>query len=171
MIIIQPDKSEYPAYFGTYIEKIQQNDLLKSLKDGVGEMQAFARMIPTQKTDYRYAEGKWSVKEVLSHLTDAERVFSYRAMRFSRNDKTELPGFDENVYVPESNAAARTLEGIVNEFIHVRHASISLFESFTDEMLSRKGIASGKEISVRALGFCLAGHQLHHTNVIKERYL
>jgi len=171
MPITRPTISEYAPYFQTYIQLVNEDDLVLALKriakiwnDLIGE-------IPEQKLNYRYADGKWSIKEVLIHLTDAERVFAYRALRFARNDKTELSGFDENFWAKESHADERSLESLIKEHNNVRGASISLFENLTDEISMRSGPANGKEISVRALGYIICGHELHHLRVIQERYL
>ena len=171
MAITKPDISEYPPYYGTYINQANNNDLIKALNES-GELFAkFIRSLPAQKLDYRYAEGKWNIKEIVSHITDSERVFTYRALTFSRNDKSELPGYDENIWAPESNATGRNIKDIIEEYENVRKATISLFEGFTETMIMRKGIANGREISVRALGYILPGHEIHHMGVIKERYL
>jgi hypothetical protein len=171
MPITKPDASEYPPYYSPYIKLAEDNDLVTSLKNSEKELGELINSIPEEKADYRYDQGKWSIKEVMVHLNDAERVFAYRALRFSRNDKTELAGFDENTWVPESNAGHRTLKDILKEHTHVRQSSLSLFENITEDMALRKGLANGKEISVRALGFIIAGHALHHVNTIRDRYL
>ena len=171
MPITKPETTEYAPYYHTYIGKVNQSDLITALKDGGDNFGKFVSAIPKDKADYRYADGKWTVKEVLSHLLDSERIFAYRALRFARNDKTELAGYDENLYVPESNAANRSIESFIEEGIYIRKATIALFESFTEEMSKRTGSANGREISVRALGFIIPGHEIHHLGVIKERYL
>ncbi|MDB5282336.1 MAG: DinB family protein [Bacteroidota bacterium] len=171
MPITKPLPSEYSHYYNTYISKVVQNDLLVALEEGGKQFEAFARNIPKDKLNYRYAAGKWTVGEVIAHLLDSERVFAYRAMRFSRNDKTPLAGYDENVYVPESNASNRTLESLSSEAIYIRKSTIALFESITNEMSLRTGKANDHEISVRALGYIIPGHEIHHMGVIKERYL
>lgn len=117
-----------------------------------------------------YETDKWTVKDILQHLIDCERIFCYRALRIARNDKTPLPGFDENVYIPEAKTERRTIDELLTELDSVRRTSILLFNSFDDEMLLRAGMCSGKNISVLAIGFTIAGHFLHHVNVIKEKY-
>lgn len=171
MPITPPQPSEYAPYYGTYIKLVNEDDLVLALKRIAKIWNDLVSGIPEEKLNYRYAEGKWSIKEVLIHLTDAERVFAYRALRFARNDKTALSGFDENVWVPESNAGERSLDSLIKEHNNVRSASISLFESFSDEVSQRTGLANGKENSVRALGYIIAGHELHHLKVIQERYI
>lgn len=121
--------------------------------------------------NFSYAQGKWTIAEVLIHLMDTERIFQYRALRFARNDKTELQGFDQDSYVPESQAPNRNRNDILEEFIAIRKSSIALFASLNDEMLLRSGLASGAKMSVRALGFVICGHQIHHFNILQERYL
>jgi len=171
MTITKPESSEFAPYYGTYINKAEGNDLLASLVENAETFSAFIKTIPSEKFDYRYAEGKWSIKEIIVHLTDAERIFAYRALRFARKDKTPLSGFEENDYVPESNAANQSIESLLAEFDAVRKASITLFKSFNPEMCLRTGTANGKEISVRALGFIMVGHTVHHLQTIRERYL
>ena len=123
------------------------------------------------KHEFRYAEGKWTIKDIILHLIDAERIFAYRALRIARNDKTALPGFEENDYVVTANANNREYESLFTEYETVRNATISLFKTFTSEDFLRLGTASNNSISVRAIGYITLGHELHHKNVILERYL
>ncbi len=171
MPIKKPEPTEYAPYYATYINKAVKNDLLVGLAENAETFSAFIKSIPAEKLDYRYAEGKWTVKEVIVHLLDAERIFAYRALRFARKDKTPLAGFEENDYVPESNAGNQSIESLLEEFSAVRQATITLFKSFTPEMCLRTGASNGKEISVRALGFIIVGHTVHHSQTIRERYL
>lgn len=166
---LQP--GEYPAYQKTYIDTVDEVDLIEELEISLHRFIRFVREIPMDKFDYRYAEGKWTIKEIIQHIIDAERIFAYRALAFARNDKTSLPGFEENDYADESNGNARHLTSLLNELSEVRHSNISLFKSFTPEMLVRIGTANGNPNSVRALGFAIIGHQNHHQNVYQERYL
>lgn len=170
-IITPPDTSEYFHYYGNYINRVKTNNLINALQENENDFISLSKTIPEQKANYKYADGKWTVKEVIRHLSDAERIFAYRALTFARNDKNPLPGFEENDYVPESNCANQTLSEIAEEWVSVRAATIALFKSFTSEMSLRKGLANGKEISVRALGFVIVGHTVHHAEVIRERYL
>jgi uncharacterized damage-inducible protein DinB len=167
----RPLNSEYPVYYHTYIGKVNTDDLLIALEVGLTQIETFVSTLTEEQANYRYAPGKWSIKELLVHLMDAERIFGYRALRFARNDKTELSGFDENQYVPESNAESRSLTNIMTEYKAVRQATIEFYKNITDQMLDRSGRANGNEISVRALGYTIAGHEIHHMQVIKERYL
>ena len=123
------------------------------------------------KHEFRYAEGKWTIKDIILHLIDAERIFAYRALRIARNDNTALPGFEENDYVVAANANNREYESLLAEYETVRNATISLFETFSSEDLLRLGTASNNSVSVRAIGYIMLGHELHHKNVILERYL
>lgn len=134
-------------------------------------MLALVRSIPEEKGLHRYAEGKWTIKEVLNHLQDVERVMAYRALRFSRNDKTDLPGFEENDYGPEANAHARTISQLADEMERLRRSTLDLFSSFSEEMMQRQGTANKKNVSVLALGYIIAGHEVHHFKLFNERYL
>lgn len=124
-----------------------------------------------ENANFRYAQDKWSLKEMLLHCIDTERIMVYRALRFSRNDTTELPGFDQDIYVLESEASKKNIAQLIEEYKSVRNATLSLFKGFSTEQLKRSGIANGKRMSVRALGFVISGHELHHLNICKERYI
>jgi hypothetical protein len=171
MIIVKPTANDYPSFYEPYIKAVKENDLLDALRNNLEAVNQLISEIPLEKGDYRYADGKWTVKEVLIHIADAERIFAYRALCFARNDKTELPGFDEEAYMPYANAAKRTIFSIEDEFESLRNANIALFKSFDEEALNRKGMANKNMISVRALGFIIAGHANHHLKVLRERYL
>lgn len=160
-----------PAAYKNYVKQIEETDLLQALRISGHRTQELVHAIPLTKSDHRYADNKWSVREVLCHLMDAERVFAYRALRFARNDKTPLAGFEENDYAPLANASGRDLKKLALEMSNLRASTLDLFGSFTEEMLIRKGVASGKEISVMALGFIIAGHETHHCKILRERYL
>lgn len=165
------NNTEYNPYYGPYIKALGDAELMKSLENGKTDLEAFIVDIPDDKLHTAYAEGKWTVAEVLLHLIDAERVFQYRALRFARNDATDLPGFDQDNYVPESGAGTRNTQSLSEEFAAVRQATISLFRSFTQDQLLRSGTANSSAMSVRALGFVVCGHQKHHERIIRERYL
>ena len=164
-------ENEYSGHFGTYIKQAGDGKLIEELEISLHEFIRFVQNIPLDKFDYRYAEGKWTIKDIILHLIDAERIFAYRALRIARNDKTVLPGFEENDYVVAANANNREYESLLAEYETVRNASISLFETFTSEDLLRLGTASNNSVSVRAIGYIMLGHELHHKNVILERYL
>jgi len=163
--------NEYAPFYAGYIKALENVHLIEELEICVHEFIRFVQNIPMDKFDYRYAEGKWTIKDIIQHLIDSERVFSYRALRISRNDKTPLPGFDENNYVDNTNANSRSIQDLLTEMAVVRQSTLSLFKSFSQEQLSRTGIASANEVSVRALGFIIMGHQKHHMKIFKERYL
>jgi uncharacterized damage-inducible protein DinB len=163
--------NEFAPYYENYIKLVPEQDIIKGLTKQKGEMLHFFKSIPVFKHEFRYAEGKWTIKDIILHLIDAERIFAYRALRIARNDKTVLPGFEENDYVVAANANNREYENLLTEYETVRNASISLFETFTSEELLRLGIASNNSVSVRAIGYIMLGHELHHKNVILERYL
>ncbi|MFY7730430.1 MAG: DinB family protein [Flavobacterium sp.] len=167
---IQP--SEYAPYQEAYIKLVSDEwSLTEEMEVSLHNFIHFVREIPMDKYDYRYAEGKWTIKDIIQHLIDCERIFAYRALRIGRGDSTPLPGFEENDYALSAQADRRSLQDLLNEFSMVRHANILMFKSFTKDDLMRTGSASGYTISVRAFGFLIIGHQLHHINVFKERYL
>lgn len=163
--------SEYHPYYKPYIDALGDFHLLDALDTSLVSSINFIGQIPDSKMGFSYGEGKWTVAEVLVHLMDAERVFQYRALRFARNDQTELKGFDQDTYVPESLANKRNKKDIEEEFIAIRKSSVALFSSLGKNELMRKGVANGAIMSVRALGFIICGHQAHHFKIINERYL
>ncbi len=167
----RPDLETVPQYFRHYVELVKDMDVLESLRHTSGTMTEVLKTIPDSKGDHRYAEGKWSIRESLVHVMDVERVMAYRALRFSRNDHTDLPGFDEKAYAPESNASTRTIRELASELEHLRQSTIDLFASFSPEMLAREGTANKNKISVLNLGYIIAGHDLHHQRLLTERYL
>jgi len=166
-----PDLSRVGTWFHPYINQVPETDITAAFTNQDHQLIAFFNGIPPEKYDYRYAEGKWTLKEVLQHIIDAERIFTYRALRFSRKDPAPLHGFDENLYAENSKAGSRSWEGLVEEFTHVRKSSGLFFCSLDEEQLEAGGISSGSPIYVRALGYIVLGHALHHRNIIKERYL
>jgi hypothetical protein len=171
MNLSQLNENEYNPYYKHYILELGNVDLFEILIASSEELLKTVKDLSEEKLLFRYDEGKWSIKELLQHLIDTERIMSYRALRFSRNDATELQGFDENWYVDNSNGNDRNSSELIEEFTCTRSASISLFKSFTYEMLLLSGTANESDITVRALGFIIAGHQMHHLKIIKERYL
>jgi hypothetical protein len=163
--------NEYSDFYTSYIQVLEDVELIEELEICLHDFIKFIQNIPMDKFDYRYEIGKWTIKEIIQHLIDSERIFSYRALSISRNDKTPLPGFDENNYVDNSNGNARNLQGLLTELAVVRQATLSLFNSFSQEQLTRIGTASNNEVSVRAIGFIIIGHQKHHQKIFAERYL
>lgn len=160
-----------PSYYKRYTDRVTQLDLHQALATSMKETVDLIRTIPEKKGSFRYEAGKWSIKEVICHLMDVERIFAYRALRFARNDKAELPGFEENDYAPEANADSRTIVQLANELERLHTTTCDLFSSFTTEMLNRKGSANRTELSVENIGYIIAGHTLHHREVLAERYL
>ena len=160
-----------PHFYKNYVKQIEETDLIQALRISGHRMLELVHFIKEEKADFRYEQGKWSVRELLCHVIDAERIFAYRALTFARADKTNLPGFDENNYAPEANAAGRSLKKIADEMAHLRGSTIDMFESFAPEMLARKGLANNNELSVVSLAFIIAGHETHHRKVLMERYL
>ncbi len=171
MNISQLSENEYANFFSTYIDILDNVNLQEDLEIFLHEFIKFIQNIPLDKFDYRYEEGKWTIKEIIQHLIDTERIMSYRALRISRNDQTNLPGFNENDYVENTNANTRSIQDLLTEMAVVRQATLSLFKSFSEQQLLRFGNASNHRISVRALGFIIIGHQKHHQNIFQQRYL
>jgi uncharacterized damage-inducible protein DinB len=163
--------TEYAPSYSGYLELLEDVDLLEELEISLHDFIKFVQNIPMDKFDYRYAEGKWTIKDIIQHLIDTERIFSYRAMRISRNDKTPLPSFEEDDYVNNTSANERNLQGLLTEMALVRQSTIALFKSFSAEQLLRMGFASNSPVSVRAIGFTTIAHQMHHQKIFQERYL
>ena len=168
---MRPDIETVPAFYRTYVEHVKNMDLADALREAGKQVQQLLETVPEEIGDYRYEAGKWSVKEVLNHMMDAERVFAYRALRFARKDQTPLHPFEENDYAPEANAHSRTIQQFSQEMQRLRETTIDLYASFSPEMLQREGIASNKKISVLNLGYIIAGHDIHHGKILRERYL
>ena len=166
----RPEATEYADYYANYISKVPGSDVLSVLESQRLQMLQLFAGRSERDGSFRYAPGKWTVKEVLGHITDTERIFSYRALRIARGDQTPLPGFEQDDYVRSGAFGDRTLAGLAEEFGAVRTASVSLLRSFNEEAWSRRGVASQKEVTVRALGFMIAGHQIHHRIILEERY-
>lgn len=167
----RPDPSEYPSFYAGYIAQVPDGDVIEALIGGAEIAAALLHDVSEAQGDRAYAEGKWTLKEVLLHCADAERIFAYRALRIARGDTTPLPGWDENTYAPMSGANAREMGSIMNELESVRDASVTLFEGLPAEAWSRRGEANGKPVTVRAIAWITAGHLLHHLEVIQDRYL
>lgn len=166
----QLKSEDYPAIYSPYIESVQ-GDVLEELNEQLQSFPEFIRSIPEEKGEYSYAEGKWTIKETLCHILDAERIFVYRALRFARNDMTALSPFEQDEFVAAARHNERTLESIIEEFVPMRQSHIALFRTFNEVELNRKGMASDRLISVRAFVYVIAGHLNHHRYLLKERYL
>lgn len=164
--------SEVNSYFKKYFDLIsKETDLLSGYRSGMQGLLEFFRNIPSEKLDYRYSPEKWSIKEVLQHIIDTERIFMYRILRIGRGDKTELMGFDQDIYIKPSNADKKSGESLLKEYETQREASITLLESLSDDDLKQVGIASGSKMSARAGAFTILGHEIWHMKIITERYL
>lgn len=166
----RPQVDEFPLFYKGYIDNVG-DDVFAELEQQLDSFPKFLNAISEEKSSYAYAEGKWTIKEMVGHLLDTERIMSYRALRFARQDTTALPGFDENDYVKYAHFADRTLQSLVDEFITLRKSTLFLIKSFREEDLNRSGISNDKPITVRALIFIMAGHVNHHKQILKERYL
>lgn len=166
-----PEATEYAPYYGRYIGLVGRPDVVTALEDQPRDTLALLSGLAEEQGDYRYASDKWSIKEMLGHVVDTERVFSYRALRFARNDATPLASFEQDGYVRAGEFGDRSLADLIEEFIAVRRATVWLFRGLSTEAWTRIGIASGNPVSVRALAYIVAGHELHHRNVLKEKYL
>jgi hypothetical protein len=168
---IRPGTGECAEFYRGYIGRVPDGDIRTTLALGLEQTLRLLWRIPSAREAFAYAPGKWTVKEVVGHLIDAERVFAYRALRFGRGDETPLPGFEQDDYVRRGGFGARALADLVSEFEHLRRANLLLFRGFDVDALGRTGTASGREITVRALLWIMAGHELHHVDVLGERYL
>jgi uncharacterized damage-inducible protein DinB len=167
----RPAPTDYGAYYETYIRLVPDGDVAETLARQIDESLASYRAISDEQSRFRYAPDKWTIKQVLGHVSDAERVFAYRAMAIARGETTPLPSFDQDVYMAGADFDDRTWSSLVDELKTVREASISLFRSLGETVQDRRGIASEKEITPRALGFIIAGHERHHLSVLKAQYL
>ena len=168
---IRPAADEFAPFYAGYVQQVPDGDIVEALIGGAEISAALLGDLPDDLASRAYAPGKWTLKEVVLHCADTERIFAYRALRIARGDTTPLPGFDENAYTPLSGAASRTLEDILDELQSVREASVTLFSGLPSEAWTRRGMASGKEVSVRGIAWITAGHLLHHLGVIQDRYL
>ena len=160
-----------PEVYNGYVEAAKEDDLMDALQRSRKQFRKLFKKIPKKKIDYAYADGKWTIRELLQHLIDAERVFVSRALWFARKDTTPLPGFDENVWAITSHVSGRDWKELINEFISLRFSTELFFESLDDEQLRATGTANNNQMNVAGLGFVCAGHICHHLKIIKERYL
>lgn len=170
MILSQLNSEEYPAYYQKYLDHLPNDELLFLLDSQQEDFNTFLSKLEPEDLEKSYAEGKWTVAEVLQHMFDTERIFQYRALRIARGDQTPLPGFDQDAYVPVSLANRRSLVELKEEYMAVRSAGIALFRSFTEDMLMKRGISSGGTLSAAAAGFIMCGHQKHHHLLFKTHY-
>jgi hypothetical protein len=168
---IKPAKGEFLPYYAKYIDLVATGDVLATLSKQMAETQALLRSLPASVSTYRYAPGKWSVNELIGHVTDSERIFAARALRFARGDAAPLPGFEQDDYVANSSFDAFPLGELASELGAVRESTIFLFKHLQEDAWMRRGIANDAEVSVRALAYIIAGHELHHREILRARYL
>jgi hypothetical protein len=167
----KPEETEYLPYYASYISLVQDGDIRATLGNQLPETLTLLQSIPEERAGFRYAPGKWSIKELVGHIIDGERVFAYRALRFARNDQTPVPGFEQDDYIREASFDACALADLAAEFSSVRQSSLFLFKHLSEEAWTRRGTANDSEVSVRALAYIIAGHELHHREVLRSKYL
>ncbi len=167
----RPEPTEYDRYYEGYISLVEETDIIAALENQVAEIEELFAGITEEKSLYAYAEGKWTIKQLLGHLIDGERIFAYRALRISRADKTPIEGFEQDGYIENSNFNRTKLIDLIEELLLSRKSNLLLFKNLTDEAWSRTGTASGVPVSIRALAFIMVGHIRHHLNILRERYL
>ena len=167
----RPDSSEYASYYESYVSQVPEGDILAVMRSESERMAELLSALSPEQADHRYEEGKWSIKEVVGHIIDTERMFGYRAHCFAREDPAQLPGFEQDDYARSSNAGSRFMEELVDELRAVRQSNLAFFHGLDDAMWSRRGMGSGCEFTVRALAYIIVGHEIHHRSMIEERYL
>jgi uncharacterized damage-inducible protein DinB len=166
-----PATYEYADYYASYVKLVPQGDIIEILRDQMKETVSLLSTLTEPQSEYRYASGKWSIKEVIGHITDTERIMSYRLLSIARGERASLPGYDENEYVAKANFDKQSLKDLLDHFACVRQSTIHLIKSLSDESLSRRGTANNSEVTAKALITIMAGHELHHRKIIQERYL
>ena len=167
----RPASTEYAPYYEGYVSLVPEGDIESTLTGQPAEMRSLIETLPEERGSYAYADGKWTIKELLSHVIDGERIFSYRALRISRGDKTPIEGFEQDDYIATSNANNRTFADLLEEFRLERQANLHLIRNISEDGSQRMGTASGNPVSARAIAYIMAGHVRHHIGVLKERYL
>jgi hypothetical protein len=167
----RPDATEYAPFYARYVADVPEADVVAALRDSGRELVAALTAIPEARGGFRYAPDKWTIREVVGHMIDAERIFGYRALRLARGDATPLPGFEENDYARTAGSDARTLADLIDELRILREGTVRLFQFLPAEAWTRRGVVNGREVSVRALAYITAGHARHHLGVLRERYL
>lgn len=163
--------NEYASYYSTYVDLVPEGDIISILMQQMEETTAVLKDLTEQQAHFSYGEGKWSIKEVVGHIADTERIMGYRLLSFARGEKAELPGYDDNEYVRNARFNALSLQELLENFHITRKSTLQLIKSLSNEAFLRRGNANGSEVSVRALVYIIAGHELHHRNLIKERYI
>lgn len=171
LTIGRPEETEYLSYYGKYVSLVPDGNIIEVLSGQLEETLALLQSVPETRGGFRYAADKWSVKELVGHIIDGERVFAYRALRFARHDETPLPGFEQDDYIRHASFDACTLADLAAEFESVRRSTLFLFKHLEAEAWMRRGVASEAEVSVRALAYIIAGHELHHRGILRDRYL
>jgi uncharacterized damage-inducible protein DinB len=167
----KPEETEYLPYYGKYVSLVPDGDVLATLGKQIDETLGLLRGIPEAQAGFRYAPGKWSIRELVGHMIDTERIFAYRALRFARNDRTPVPGYEQDDYIREGSFDDYPLGDLAAEFESVRQASLFLFKHLNEEAWMRRGVANESEVSVRALAYIIAGHELHHREILRSKYL
>lgn len=167
----RPEKNEFAPHALVYIGHVYSDDVIQVLREQIGKTTALLRPLSEERALFAYAPGKWTVKQTIGHMSDTERVLSYRVLRIARGDKTPLPGFEQDEYVPNAGSNERSLEDLVHELIAVRESTLALVRGLPVEAWDRAGLASGFSVTVRGLVFTIAGHELHHFNILQDRYL
>ncbi|MCA1565142.1 MAG: DinB family protein [Acidobacteria bacterium] len=171
MTIGRPEETEYAPYYGKYVSLVSGVDALAALSGQLTETLALLQSVPETRAGFRYGDGKWSIRELVGHMIDTERIFAYRALRFARGDTTPLPGFEQDGYIRHASFDACSLGSLAAEYESVRRSTLFLFNHLDGEAWMRRGLASESEVSVRALAYIIAGHELHHVGVLRDRYL
>ncbi len=169
--ISRPLADEFDSYYERYVSLVADGDVLSSLKNQTAETLDLLNKISAEKADFRYAPEKWSVKELVGHIIDTERIFAYRALRIARGDKTPIEGYEQDDYIKNAEFGKCSLADLAEEFSFIRRANFLMFQSLSETAWHRRGTANGKEITVRALAYTIAGHEIYHCNILKERYL
>lgn len=168
---VRPTADEYAPYYAGYIARVGDGDIVHHLDEQLVETLGLLTTLPEERGGYRYAPGKWSIRQLIGHVSDAERIFTYRALRFARADATELAGFDENNFVANARFDERSLASLADELEAVRWATLAFFDSLAPDEWERRGVANGNAATVRGLAWIIAGHELHHLNILRTRYL
>ena len=168
---VRPEKNEYASYYDKYVSLVPDADVVETLERQIEDTLALLRGVGEERAGHRYAPGKWSIKEVVGHLIDTERIFAYRALAIARGEQKPLPGMDQNEYMAGANFDARTLADLLDEFERVRRSNVLMLRGLSDEAWSRRGVASDNEVTVRAIAYIIAGHEAHHVQILRTRYL
>ena len=168
--VSKPSDTEYASYFGRYVDLVPDGEILGTLAGQISGTLSTLRGVSDEDSLKRYAEGKWSIRKVVGHMIDTERIFAYRALRIARNDQTNLPGFEQDDYIPAAQFDRRPWPGLLEEFEAVRHSNVLMFRGLHEEAWKRQGMSNGKLLSVRAAAYVIAGHERHHMKVLREQY-